>query len=164
MSLFLLCVFMGVCGTMIQDQFDVFDFSDNDILKLDNFPLLKRLTSVLVSNNKISVIADGLGAYLPKLETLVLSNNKLSQFAELNALAGALIFPPQHHQQLISTLFTPIVVKINKFATLQYLVYHSLADWPDLFNFFLCAQICLRCVGCRCWATPSLASATIAST
>ena len=35
------------------DQFDTFDFSDNDIRKLDGFPHLKRLNSILANNNRI---------------------------------------------------------------------------------------------------------------
>lgn len=35
------------------DQFDAIDFSDNDIRKLDGFPLLKRLKTVYLSNNRI---------------------------------------------------------------------------------------------------------------
>lgn len=37
----------------LQDQFDTIDFTDNDIRKLDKFPLLKRLKHVLLSNNRI---------------------------------------------------------------------------------------------------------------
>jgi len=36
-----------------QDQFDTVDFSDNDIRKLDGFPLLKRLKTLLLNNNRI---------------------------------------------------------------------------------------------------------------
>jgi U2 small nuclear ribonucleoprotein A' len=36
-----------------QDQFDTVDFSDNDIRKLDGFPLLKRLKCLLLNNNRI---------------------------------------------------------------------------------------------------------------
>jgi len=37
----------------LQDQFDTIDFSDNDIRKLDGFPLLKRIKSLLLNNNRI---------------------------------------------------------------------------------------------------------------
>lgn len=50
-----------------QDQFDHFDFSDNELMKIENFPLLKRLASLTLNNNKISVIADGIGVQLPRL-------------------------------------------------------------------------------------------------
>lgn len=35
------------------DQFDCIDLSDNDIRKLDGFPLLKRLKCLLLNNNRI---------------------------------------------------------------------------------------------------------------
>lgn len=35
------------------DQFDTIDFSDNEIRKLDGFPLLRRLKTVLMNNNRI---------------------------------------------------------------------------------------------------------------
>ncbi|XP_036211701.1 U2 small nuclear ribonucleoprotein A'-like isoform X2 [Myotis myotis] len=37
------------------DQFDAIDFSDNEIRKLDGFPLLRRLKALLVNNNRIWV-------------------------------------------------------------------------------------------------------------
>ena len=35
------------------DQFDTIDFSENDIRKLDGFPLLRRLKCLLLNNNRI---------------------------------------------------------------------------------------------------------------
>lgn len=35
------------------DQFDTIDLSDNEVRKLDGFPLLKRLKTVLMNNNRI---------------------------------------------------------------------------------------------------------------
>ena len=35
------------------DQFDTVDFSDNEIRKVDNFPLLPRLKNLLLNNNRI---------------------------------------------------------------------------------------------------------------
>lgn len=35
------------------DQFDTIDFSDNDIRKLEGFPFLKRIKSLLFNNNRI---------------------------------------------------------------------------------------------------------------
>lgn len=35
------------------DQFDTIDFSENDIRKLDGFPLLKRLKCLLLNGNRI---------------------------------------------------------------------------------------------------------------
>lgn len=35
------------------DQFDTIDFSDNEVRKLDGFPLLRRLKTLLMNNNRI---------------------------------------------------------------------------------------------------------------
>ena len=73
--------------TTPQDGYDCIDLSDNDIVRLENFPLLKRLKMVLLSNNRISRVADGLGAALPSLDTLVLTNNRIATLAEIDGLA-----------------------------------------------------------------------------
>lgn len=62
------------------------DFSDNDIIKLDGFPLLPRLNSILLNNNKVSVITSGLGAKIANLETLMLTNNKIANLGDLDPL------------------------------------------------------------------------------
>ncbi|XP_076371378.1 U2 small nuclear ribonucleoprotein A'-like isoform X2 [Tachypleus tridentatus] len=38
------------------DQFDTIDLSDNDIRKIDGFPLLRRLKTLLISNNRICLL------------------------------------------------------------------------------------------------------------
>ena len=70
-----------------QDQFDSIDLSDNEIKKLECMAVLKRLTQLLLHNNRISRISEGLGKALPKLDTLVLTNNQLSTLTELEPLA-----------------------------------------------------------------------------
>lgn len=69
------------------DQFDTIDFSDNDIRKLDGFPLLRRIKSLLLNNNRILRIAEGLGEVIPNLETLVLTNNHIQELGDLDPLA-----------------------------------------------------------------------------
>ncbi|KAH9555859.1 hypothetical protein CY35_08G138700 [Sphagnum magellanicum] len=69
-----------------EDQYDSIDISDNEIVKLENFPYLKRLTTLLVNNNRIARISPSLGAALPKLETLVLTNNRLVNLVDLDPL------------------------------------------------------------------------------
>ena len=39
--------------SVLYDQFDTIDFCDNDIRKLDGFPVMKRLKSILLNNNRI---------------------------------------------------------------------------------------------------------------
>jgi U2 small nuclear ribonucleoprotein A' len=36
-----------------KDQFDVIDLTDNNIRKIENFPLMKRLECLLMHNNRI---------------------------------------------------------------------------------------------------------------
>lgn len=70
-----------------EDQYASIDLSDNEIVKLEGFPHLKRLTTLLVNNNRIARINSNIGAALPKLETLVLTNNRLSNLVDLDHLA-----------------------------------------------------------------------------
>lgn len=36
-----------------KDQFDVIDLTDNNLRKIENFPLMKRLETLLLHNNRI---------------------------------------------------------------------------------------------------------------
>ncbi|CAH1394971.1 unnamed protein product [Nezara viridula] len=69
------------------DQFDTIDFSDNDIRKLDGFPLLKRLKCVLLNNNRIVRIAEHLENSLPNLESLVLTGNMIQELGDIDPLS-----------------------------------------------------------------------------
>jgi len=60
--------------------------SDNEILKLENFPLLHKLQSILLNNNRVCRIAKGLGEFLPKLTSLILSGNKLTNLSDIDNL------------------------------------------------------------------------------
>jgi len=62
--------------------------SDNEIVKLENFPYLNRLGTLLVNNSRITRINPNLGEFLPKLHTLVLTNNRLTNLAEIDPLAS----------------------------------------------------------------------------
>ncbi|MCL7021899.1 hypothetical protein MKW94_028913 [Papaver nudicaule] len=71
-----------------EDQFDTIDLSDNEIVKLENFPHLKRLGTLIINNNRITRISPDLGEFLPKLHTLVLTNNRLVNLVEIDPLAS----------------------------------------------------------------------------
>ncbi|ERN06446.1 hypothetical protein AMTR_s00016p00258810 [Amborella trichopoda] len=71
-----------------EDQFDSIDLSDNEIVKLENFPYLSRLGTLFINNNRITRININLGAYLPKLHTLILTNNRLVNLVDLDPLAS----------------------------------------------------------------------------
>lgn len=70
------------------DQFDCVDLSDNDIRKLEGFPLLKRLRTILLNNNRVSRIQENLERSLPSLETLILTNNNMTELVDLEPLAA----------------------------------------------------------------------------
>ncbi|XP_045920332.1 U2 small nuclear ribonucleoprotein A' [Micropterus dolomieu] len=69
------------------DQFDTIDFSDNEVRKLDGFPLLKRLKTLLMNNNRICRIGENLEHSLPSLTELVLTNNNIQELGDLDPLA-----------------------------------------------------------------------------
>eukprot|EP01095_Lingulamoeba_sp_RSL-Kostka_P009111 TRINITY_DN311_c1_g1_i1.p1 TRINITY_DN311_c1_g1~~TRINITY_DN311_c1_g1_i1.p1 ORF type:complete len:246 (-),score=70.51 TRINITY_DN311_c1_g1_i1:98-835(-) len=70
-----------------EDQYDTLDFSNNDISKLENFPLLKRLHTILLNTNKIVRIAENLQNSIPNLQTLILSNNRIESIGEIIKLS-----------------------------------------------------------------------------
>ncbi|RMB94256.1 hypothetical protein DUI87_29062 [Hirundo rustica rustica] len=69
------------------DQFDAIDFSDNEIRKLDGFPLLRRLKTLLMNNNRICRIGENLEQALPSLTELILTNNNIAELGELDPLS-----------------------------------------------------------------------------
>ncbi|AWP02057.1 putative U2 small nuclear ribonucleoprotein A' isoform 4 [Scophthalmus maximus] len=70
------------------DQFDTIDFSDNEVRKLDGFPLLRRLKTLLMNNNRICRIGENLEQSLPSLTELVLTNNNIQELGDLDPLAS----------------------------------------------------------------------------
>ncbi|PJF16622.1 hypothetical protein PSACC_03619 [Paramicrosporidium saccamoebae] len=71
-----------------RDQYDTLDLTDNDIPRLENFPTLRRLRTLLVSNNKITRLDLEMMQKLPALEMLVLNNNPLGTVEALRVLQG----------------------------------------------------------------------------
>ncbi|XP_045084758.1 U2 small nuclear ribonucleoprotein A'-like [Aegilops tauschii subsp. strangulata] len=71
-----------------EDQFDTIDLLDNEIVRLENFPFMNRLGTLLINNNRITCINPNLGEFLPKMHTLVLTNNRLTSLAEIDPLAS----------------------------------------------------------------------------
>jgi len=72
-----------------QDHFDCIDLCDNDLIKISNIPLLKRLKTLLLANNRIVRIADDAFDCLPNLSSLVLTNNSIERLSDLEALRKA---------------------------------------------------------------------------
>ncbi|KAF8649722.1 hypothetical protein AX16_005494 [Volvariella volvacea WC 439] len=69
-----------------KDQHDAIDLTDNVIVTLGNLPLLKRLTSLLLANNRIASISTSIHLSVPNLTTLVLTNNNISELGDLEPL------------------------------------------------------------------------------
>jgi len=70
-----------------QDQYDTIDFSDNEIGKLEDFPLLNRIRSLIFHNNHITKIAPNLSESLPNIESLLLINNRIVNLSDLDSLS-----------------------------------------------------------------------------
>ena len=70
------------------DQFECIDLTENEISKLDELPQLKRLESILLSNNRISQIESNFGEMCPKLDTLILTNNRLAKLSDIDEIAS----------------------------------------------------------------------------
>ncbi|RWS13500.1 U2 small nuclear ribonucleoprotein A-like protein [Dinothrombium tinctorium] len=87
------------------DQFDSIDFSDNDIRRLDGFPLLTRLKKLLFNNNRISRIGDNLEESVPNLEWLILTNNQIQELGDIDPLSGF------KKLEFLSLLNNPITTK-----------------------------------------------------
>ncbi|CAL1696346.1 unnamed protein product [Somion occarium] len=69
-----------------KDQHDAIDFTDNSIIVLGNIPLLRRLRTLLLANNRISSISTSLHLSVPNLTTLILTNNNLAELGDLEPL------------------------------------------------------------------------------
>ena len=73
---------------MTRDQNDVLDLTNNDIIRLENFPFMPRLRTLLLSNNRMTRVDPQLGQFLPNLESLVLANNNLTELSALEGVVG----------------------------------------------------------------------------
>jgi U2 small nuclear ribonucleoprotein A' len=88
-----------------RDQHDAIDFTDNAIVTLGNLPLLKRLHSLFLANNRIQNISPSIHLSVPNLHTLVLTNNNISELGDLEALKEL------KHLKYISLLGNPVQEK-----------------------------------------------------
>jgi U2 small nuclear ribonucleoprotein A' len=93
--------------SVLQDQYDSIDLSDNEIKKLDNFPAMRRLNALILCNNSISKIGASLGDNLPRLQTVILTNNRISSLFEIDHLATV------KKMEMLSLMENPVVLKPN---------------------------------------------------
>ena len=78
-----------------------------------NFPLLKRLKTLLVSNNLIFRIGEDLKDSLPNLHTIMLANNSLLNIRDLKPFAS---LPSLRRLCLIDNNVTKQVLSLHLFA------------------------------------------------
>ena len=69
-----------------KDQFGTIDLTDNEITKVPALPPLKRLKTLLLSDNRIAVIENDFGKNWPGIENIVLMNNKVGLAVNLKNL------------------------------------------------------------------------------
>jgi len=111
------------------DQYDTIDFSDNEIRKLDGFPFMNRVKTLMMNNNRIVRAGEGLELSLPNLNTLILTNNSLQELADLEPLVSLTKL------EFISLLHNPVVTKrnyreyvIHKFPNLRVLDFKKVKE------------------------------------
>lgn len=68
------------------DAYECIDLCDNDLIKLGNFPPLKRLKVLLLTNNRISRFADDCFDTIPNIVSLTLTGNKFEKLIDLEPL------------------------------------------------------------------------------
>lgn len=67
----------------IRDQYDTIDLTDNEIRKLENFPKMTRLRTLLISSNQITRVEPEVSEKLAALEMIVLNNNNIVEFEDV---------------------------------------------------------------------------------
>lgn len=73
-----------------RDAFDSMDFTDNRLVRLENFPRLLRLSSLLLGSNLIdSLDHANLSKNVPHLKYLELSYNQIGSLLEISNLGKA---------------------------------------------------------------------------
>lgn len=76
-------------------------------MKLEGFPSLKRLHTLLLNNNRIARVGKNLEQQLPMMGCLILTNNRLNNLADVDPLAGF------KHLKLLSLMGNPVTKKPN---------------------------------------------------
>ena len=66
-----------------RNQYACIDLSDNEISKIENIPSLSRLRTLMIASNVISLISRDAFDGLTELTSLVLSNNRISKLSTL---------------------------------------------------------------------------------
>lgn len=95
-----------------RDAFDTIDFSDNRLLRLENFPRLIRLSSLLCSGNLIeSLDPTNISKNVPNIISLTLSHNRISSLHEVANIGQAC---PK--LEFLSLIGNPVISKLLFFS------------------------------------------------
>jgi len=78
----------SLTNSIPQDQFDCIDFTDNEIRRLENFPRMPRLRTLLLSNNNITRISPEIGSQIPNVETIMLTHNAVVNLSDIDGLSA----------------------------------------------------------------------------
>ncbi|GAA5873594.1 hypothetical protein JCM16303_001173 [Sporobolomyces ruberrimus] len=62
-----------------KDQLESLDLTDNAITSVSNFPLLRRLHQLVLSNNPVRTLSPSIATSLPNLSTLILTNSTVQK-------------------------------------------------------------------------------------
>jgi U2 small nuclear ribonucleoprotein A' len=74
--------------SVLDDGYDVLDISDNQVRCLDDFPIMNRLTTLIMHNNLVETIEAEVVSQLPNLHSLVLTNNLIANLIQLDVIKG----------------------------------------------------------------------------
>ena len=113
-----------------RDAYDAIDFTDNRILRLDNFPRLLRLASLMLAGNLLETIdVNNIKSNIPNITSLALDNNRLSTLHEISNIGTAC---PK--LEFLSLIGNPVTRKYFQCVRL----YLSRGSW------YLCSFQCWR--------------------
>jgi U2 small nuclear ribonucleoprotein A' len=101
-----------------RDAFDTIDFTDNRLTRLENFPRLLRLTSLILAGNVVEAIdVNNINTNIPNITSLSLDNNRISTLHQVSNIGKA--FPKL---TFLSLLGNPVTSKYCLFRCgFQYL-------------------------------------------
>ncbi len=91
-----------------RNQYDCIDLNDNEIVKVENFPRLPRLKTLMLANNRVArVNGEELARACPSLRRLVLTNNGLRNLADCDGLSAC------PRLEMLSLMDNPVSTKEN---------------------------------------------------
>jgi hypothetical protein len=101
----------AACWSLVtrQGAYDSIDLSDNALKKVDNFPVMVDLRTLLLNNNLITHVDSNIGQHLKRLDCLVLTNNRISSLAEVDCISS---IKTLHIRYTILTVFVCVARRV----------------------------------------------------